>query len=227
MSNIDSIKKLDHHAYCISGGEAVQGSLLQILAKKHKAIINNNPDFVVRKYSNFLIDDAREIKRIHDSRPVGTDGKKYIILDIDNITKEAQNALLKLLEEPAEYAHFFLIVRSVDILLDTVRSRLQFINIGADSVSSNKYADEIKAFIRYPLNKRLEFIKKFVDDISKEKRSKRDAIDFLDELELALYSTKSIKNDIKIFEAIDLVRKYIYDRAPSFKMLMEYVALNM
>lgn len=54
------------------------------------------------------------------------DGEKkiYIIPDAELMTTEAQNKLLKTLEEPPRYAHFFLLTTVADAILATIRSRL-------------------------------------------------------------------------------------------------------
>ena len=73
--------------------------------------------------------------------------------------------------------------------------------------------------------KRLEFVKNLLDDILKEKKNKQDAINFLDNIEQAVYGDIGIKKGKRILETIDIARKYANDRAPSLKMLLESVAL--
>jgi DNA polymerase III delta prime subunit len=204
-----------------------------------------NQDFFERKYETFTIDHARELKLVHEMRPVINDGKKIFVISVDGITVEAQNALLKLLEEPAEYAHFFLIVPAVHLLLPTVQSRLSFVDVGKAGdlkgssglkKSGARLNDEkknlpesqveSKKFLSLDTAKRLEFVKKFVDDISKEKRTKRDAIDFLYAVQVHIRKEKGVKVGAKSLESTELALKYVNDRSPSLKMLLEYVALN-
>jgi hypothetical protein len=237
MNLNDQLKSLSHHAYLLIGGDSIQSKLISILEKKHGISIRGNPDFFNRKYENFTIDDARELKSAAGMRPVTEDGKKIFVLTMNGITVEAQNALLKLLEEPAEYARFFLIVPSAHLLLPTVKSRLAVIDSntgdsqkrGVRDVGSGRYNLEVitsaEEFLSSSRPKRLELIKSFLDEISKEKRSKHDAIDFLDAVESTVYS-KGLKENIGSLRAIETARKYLNDRAPSMKMLLEYVALN-
>lgn len=56
-------------------------------------------------------------------RPYYGKYKIYIIDDADKMTVVAQNALLKTIEEPPEYAVMLLLVKNTDLLLETVRSR--------------------------------------------------------------------------------------------------------
>jgi DNA polymerase III delta prime subunit len=222
MSNF-SLNSLAHHAYCLVGDDAVRDELLLILENDHGILRTGNQDFYERKYETFTIDHARELKLAHEMRPVVNDGKKIFVIAVDGITVEAQNALLKLLEEPAEYAHFFLIVPAMHLLLPTVQSRLSFVDMNDVGVASNS---EAKKFLSLDTAKKLEFVKKFVDDISKEKRTKRDAIDFLSAVQEQIRNEKGVKSGAGALEATELALKYINDRSPSLKMLLEYVALN-
>ncbi len=114
-------EELSHHAYLLIGNKEFS-SLIEYL--KSKIAIHGNPDFFERSYASLGIDDAREIKTLAGTRPILEGGKKIFVLQVNAITVEAQNALLKLLEEPPAYAHFFIIVPSAHLLLPTVKSRM-------------------------------------------------------------------------------------------------------
>ena len=53
--------------------------------------------------------------------------KIYTINQANSMTIEAQNALLKTLEEPPEYAIIILITNNKEALLDTIKSRCEII----------------------------------------------------------------------------------------------------
>jgi len=234
MTLKDSLKALNHHAYAIIGGNSFCEELLEILEKQHSIKIHGNPDLYVEKYSNFTIDDARAVKVDHLTRPMIEGGKKIFILQMNGITVEAQNGLLKLLEEPAEYAIFFIIIPSAHLLLPTVRSRVRLIDIGgkgnldSKTKSDTEYLQilEVEKFIKGPIVKRLEMIKVLMGDIDNEKKSKQDAIDFINAIQSAVYRQKGAKIGKPLLESIELARRYMNDRSPSLKMLLEYVALN-
>jgi DNA polymerase III delta prime subunit len=218
-------KTLSHHAYCIPGDPSVCIGLKAVLAHTHSIPQQANPDFFEQTFQTFTIDDARNLKSLHETRPIGPTGKKIFIVIMTGITGEAQNALLKLLEEPAEYAHFFLIIPSAHLLLPTVKSRLLIIGDGLKPASSEEVAADAHKFIKASAAKKLDSIKKLMDDISKEKKTRQDAIAFLDAIEAQVYRDKNIKANHRTLESISLVRKYIHDRSPSVKMLLEYMAL--
>lgn len=218
------LNSLNHHAYCIVGGDMVHAEIISILEDKHKVKTKGNSDFFENIYENFTVDNARELKSIHDIKPAKEDGKRYFIVSIRSITVEAQNALLKLFEEPGEYAHFFIIIPSTDLLLPTVRSRMSIIDSFDKDIQDQDSINEVKDFLGLSLKERLEFVKKLADDISKEKRIKKDAISFLDNLEICIRKEKGIKSGFKCLENIEIARKYIGNRSPSLKMILEFVA---
>ncbi|MDQ2933137.1 MAG: hypothetical protein M3Q80_02035 [bacterium] len=220
---------LTHHAYLLVGSPTIQDELIIVLNKTHKIPQQANPDFFSQTYQTLTVDDARAIKSMHSTRPIGITEKKIFILSMNGITIEAQNALLKLLEEPSEYAHFFLIVPSAHILLPTVKSRLLELAINKEGAAATHKAWEAEAtaFVKMNPAKRLEVVKKLIEEITKEKKSKQDAIDFLNAVQDSVYKEKGSIKGKDILETIETSRTYMNDRAPSVKMLLEYVALNL
>ena len=92
-----------------------------------KAIGKNHPDIIMvnhEKPGTITIDEIRE-QVIHDVavKPYYSPHKIYIIPDADLMTPQAQNALLKTIEEPPEYAVIMLLTQNVDALLPTIQSR--------------------------------------------------------------------------------------------------------
>lgn len=85
----------------------------------------SHPDFkeVVPDGRNIKIDQIREFQQKVYEKPVISQKKVYIIDDAESMTKEAQNCLLKTLEEPPEYTVIILIVSDEDKLLNTIKSR--------------------------------------------------------------------------------------------------------
>ena len=69
------------------------------------------------------VEAVRQIRETVYMVPNDLSGKIYIISDADKMTVQAQNALLKLFEEPPAGVYFFLLCGSVQGLLTTVRSR--------------------------------------------------------------------------------------------------------
>lgn len=92
-----------------------------------KAIGNNHPDIIYVKHEKpnvISVDEVRE-QVIHDAiiRPYYSKYKIYIIPDAELLNVQAQNALLKTIEEPPEYVVIMLLVKNADVLLPTILSR--------------------------------------------------------------------------------------------------------
>lgn len=75
------------------------------------------------------IDDVRAIRRAAYVKPNDLDFKLFVIDGCDKMTVQAQNALLKLLEEPPAATYFFLLCESAAALLPTVRSRAPLVRM--------------------------------------------------------------------------------------------------
>ena len=87
----------------------------------------NQPDIITVKHekpTSISVDDIREqLNGDIMIKPYSSRYKIYIIPEADLMTVQAQNALLKTLEEPPEYAVIFLLTENADSLLATIRSR--------------------------------------------------------------------------------------------------------
>ena len=85
----------------------------------------NNPDFdIIEPESNSIkINQIRELTKKVYEKPVVSNRKVYIINDSNYMTKEAQNSLLKTLEEPPEYVTIILVSDNENMFLPTIKSR--------------------------------------------------------------------------------------------------------
>lgn len=77
--------------------------------------------------------------------------KVYIIRDCDTMNTAAQNAMLKLLEEPPEHVRFILCTGNAAGVLDTVRSRCEQVSVNADAESGAAGSDA-REYIRLASN---------------------------------------------------------------------------
>lgn len=105
---------------------------------------NNNPDFQIIESADgkIKIEQIREMQRKIAEKPITANKKVYIIENCDTMTKEAQNCLLKTLEEPPEYITIILICVNEDYLLSTIKSRCTVMYF------EPLKQDEIKKYIR-------------------------------------------------------------------------------
>jgi hypothetical protein len=86
------------------------------------------------KKKSIGIEKARELKKFFEQKPYGSDTKSAVVKDAQALTVQAQNALLKILEEPPSYANIILEVPYKNSLIETVRSRCQMVQVGRGEV---------------------------------------------------------------------------------------------
>ena len=106
---------------------------------------NNHPDLYVIDYDNqsIKIDEIRTLTEKVIEKPIISEKKVYNINNAETMTKEAQNCLLKTLEEPPEFVVIILISSNDNLILNTIKSRcmtIKFNNI--DNELIKKYIDE-------------------------------------------------------------------------------------
>lgn len=224
MNPFDFIKNLEHHAYFLHSIEHAFQKLADFLNKEHHIVHKGNPDFYYQKFETLSIDDSRNIKELHSSKSFTEGGKRIFVIEANGITHEAQNSLLKIFEEPHEHTHFFLIMPSVEVLLPTLRSRLLILQ--SDKESDVIGIKEAENFITLSKKEKIEYVDELAERISDEKATKNDAQKFLAALEVVLYKKGMEKNAVAL-KAILKVRDYMNDRGASVKQLLEFVALNM
>lgn len=106
---------------------------------------NNNPDCVQIKPDGKVIkiEQIRQMQEKILEKPIVSDKKVYIIDDADLMTKEAQNCLLKTLEEPPKFAIIILVLSNESKILNTIKSRcMRVIFEKLKNEELNKYAVE-------------------------------------------------------------------------------------
>ena len=99
-----------------------------------QAIDSNHPDIRIwthEKPKTFSVDEVRDLVADVSIRPFSSERKIYIVPDAHLMRAEAQNALLKTLEEPPEYIVILLLAPSADAMLETIRSRCQMVELAA------------------------------------------------------------------------------------------------
>lgn len=104
-----------------------------------KFISMNHPDYLeIQPDGNYIkIAQIRQMQEEIYKKPIISEKKVFIINDAEKMTEEAQNSLLKTLEEPPEYIAVILIVSNENLLLNTIKSRcmkLYFNNISKEQI---------------------------------------------------------------------------------------------
>lgn len=221
------------HSYLMIG---IPGIGKKLLAKEYAKVILgsndiiNNPDFLcIEPDGNSIkIDQIRNLQKEIQEKPIISNKKVYIIDDADLMTKEAQNCLLKTLEEPPEFAVIILIGSNENAFLPTIKSRCMILHF-------NRLSDsEIKSYLQKQYNElnvtqsmldiaggsigRAINLKDKQEDYSKvaeiiNNLDKKDLIDIVQASEI-LYKSKEDINDILDYINIILLKmakeNYLY-----------------
>lgn len=93
---------------------------------------DNHPDimWVTHEKASIGVDDIRiQVNSDIQIKPYNSPYKVYVIDDADKLTEQAQNALLKTMEEPPEYAVILLLTDNVSLILPTILSRCVLLNL--------------------------------------------------------------------------------------------------
>lgn len=217
-----------HHAYVYEG----PSSLLEPLAKDARVRFGftdeADPDVRVELWEKFGIEESRALVERMSLRT--TQGRALHVLCMVRSTSDAQQALLKLFEEPAEGVVFVLLVPH-GMLLPTLRSRfleypenISRLNLDMGGGQEISTAQE---FLAWPYAKRSAWITAFIkgdDDGGREK-----VRNFINALEAELYARLANKpQDVQSgLQDIARFRAYLADSAPSVKMILEHFAATL
>lgn len=95
-----------------------------------KVVAHSHPDLkFFPESAKLLVEDSKKIVDESFIKPIFADKKIFIISCVDNSTEEAQNKLLKSLEEPNEAVYYILTTANIEKVLPTIRSRCNKIEL--------------------------------------------------------------------------------------------------
>ncbi len=216
------------HAYVIGGErEAARMHVRELLAEFGSAG-DLALERVETEHVTFTIDNARELRATLELLPSSGTRRIYIV-HTDFITREAENALLKTLEEPVERTHILLCMPRPEMLLPTLRSRVQIVMPprAPRGAQMERGEDEAKKFLALSRSERLTYAAKLVekgddDDAAAEVRERTLAL--LDTLEQTL-AKNAEKNRAKL-EQILRFKKYLHIPGASSRIILETLALT-
>ncbi len=215
-----------HHAYLYEGPAALLQPLADDACTRFGFTAGGNPDVHVESWEKFGIDESRALVMQTSLRSM--QGKSLFVLGIASITSEAQQALLKLFEEPGEGVVFVVLVPH-GTLLPTLRSRfLDYPRKGMSGVEiSSQEISTALEFLSWPYAKRSAWVTAFLKGDDDGLREKVRV--FVDALEAEMY--KHLSNNPKevgpALADVGHFRGYLADRAPSIKMILEHFAATL
>lgn len=159
---------------------------------------HNNPDIIYVKHdkpNTISVDDIRtQLNNDIVIKPYSNQYKIYIVDEAEKMNQQAQNALLKTIEEPPAYAVIMLLTTNADSFLQTIRSRCITLNLKSvknDVIKSylmtekkipDYQADVCAAFAQGVVGKAIKLASS--DDFNELKESALSLIKRLDDIDL-------------------------------------------
>lgn len=202
LSHID--REHLHHAYIIENTDDVFATLPAYLTEKVA-----DAELYVREYESLGIDDSRELMHLAGMRSVGT---QLFVYKVGTLTREAQNALLKLFEEPPARTHFFFCVGNAGSVVPTLLSRVRTI-LGDGSESEDVL---VKEFIQATSRDRLAIL----EPIIKEKDIATAEV-LLNALEATAFAQRTHLTNPSAVKHLIAVRRALHTNGAPLKVLME------
>lgn len=198
-----------HHALLFRGDKA---TLLLYLEKRLGVSFTSTPnqDISFTTFDSFGIDEVRTLAYTALTKPILREFFLSIVV-ADTITFEAQNALLKLTEDPPAHAQFIFCIPSSFPILPTLRSR--FVEHSVKEIE-----DVVVSTTDKTLQEKLKEIAVLIKD---KNNAGMEAM--LVHAEFRMHTTHKASPASR---ALLLVRKYIESRGASSKMLLEHVAIS-
>lgn len=215
------------HAYLLVGD--LDESLARARAHIEKELglqTEGNPDVTVLRTPSFSVEDARELISFSMQTSVGA--SRAIIISTSRIFEPAQNALLKLFEEPTPGLTLYLLVPSEGLLLPTLRSRLVEI-AGETGTLERAYA-----FLRLSQEDRKQHLDRLLDrsksDKQEEKQAAREeALLLVGELTRYIHALPVRKGSeggkLELLRDLSSFSAVLHDRSAPLKLIFEHLQL--
>lgn len=181
----------------------------------------NHPDlFYIRTGEKLGITEAKKIKEFFSLKPYSAKGKAVVLEDAPALTDEAQNALLKTIEELPEEATLILGTNSDVNLLPTILSRCEITTLDTKSDTAelyNKYSKELERLIDSSIEERFGYIEKL-----KEKEEFLKALVYFSRQNMVTHRKPKVNFLKELLQAEQWAKQNVNIRA-----ILEYLMLKM
>ncbi len=215
------------HAYVVQGDREAGILAARAYARESLGLEGeHNPDVSVFEYGLFSVDDARAVGQFASTSPVAGN-RKMVVIAATRIFHEAQNALLKLFEEPPQGVVLILSVPSLGQLLPTLLSRVLVL----DSLKQDKNPAE--AFLAHSADEREKFIGKLLDrtksDKDEEKQAARgELLNLVEGLTRIAYAQNKKSESTELHAFLSDAQAFLpilHERSAPLKLICEHLLL--
>lgn len=209
-----------HHALYVKGTEDATHVLKRMIQEAQYPTLQN-PDFTIYNTTTFGVDDARVLARAVSLKPLQED-RRVSVITATLITPEAQNALLKTLEEPSAHAVTIFVLPQPERLLGTLRSRMQELSIDALENEEGKRAAH--TFLTSNESERLKIVQALNEKGDNDERDVSAISEFLDALETRLATRVKEETVREGLRAVYRAKRIVSESSASVKPLLEQLA---
>jgi DNA polymerase III delta prime subunit len=229
-----------HHAYVVRGGEIKALEKARCFAARQLSLSgSSNPDIQILHYGLLSVDDVRKIANtVYQS---ALSNQKVVIVYAGRIFHEAQNALLKICEEPPAGVTIIIGTPSLGQLLPTLRSRL--LSLPEDTVQKDERTNSsvsqtpASEFLSLSTADREKYIAKLLDRTKSDKEEvKQGARGEAAELVAGITEqahdsflhegNSQRKADLQAFlEDLTVFIPLMYERSAPLKLIFEHIQI--
>jgi DNA polymerase III delta prime subunit len=226
-----------HHAYFFAGNAKEGIEQAKDYAIKEIGISpEHNSDLLVLSYGIFSVEDARSISDMAERAPTGG-ASKVLIISAPRIFHQAQNALLKIFEEPPAGVTLILIIPSEGILLPTLRSRLLPLPSGTKK-SDDQIDTATSEFIDADSKGREKIVSKLIEKTKSDKEDEKqvartEATQLIEGLLRTAYQARTrakaepqARELTQFLADLDRFIPILHERSAPLKLIFEHILLT-
>ncbi len=208
--------QLTHHSYIVVSD--TPDALVPVLTAEFKISM---PEYNVVPFliPRVTIDDVRMLSEYtYGSAP------QIVLVSTGDILHEAQQALLKTLEEPGAQTKIVFIMPHVAHLLPTIMSRVELVHYEGED-SDSIYKIEMQKFLASDVPTRLKWVEKFIKDHEDHDTTRSILKRYIDALTEIVLNKKGVPSTI--LADLQYASANILTRGSSIKMLLEHIAITL
>ncbi len=215
-----------HHFNIIEGG--TESLVSEICTKVLNFDTNDNLKYQYKKYDILLVDDARDLIERQNIK-YSKDDSVVFVVETNTINSQAQNALLKICEDPGTNIYLFLLIPQTNILLPTFLSRaIVYKNILNNQGPSDFVFPNLSGLRNMKISDRMDLVTKWIGDYKKNKIQKSQLKKFLKSLVVEM-EQELLKGEIRYAKKLKNINRlisYFDNNGSNLKSLLEFTMLS-
>ena len=176
----------------------------------HLIDVGSHPDYqmISPDGANIKVDQIRALRSEAYFSPLSAEGRVFVVDNAHTMNQNAQNALLKVLEEPPKNVTFILLAKSASLLLETIRSRSVILTLSPVPLQKESFA-LVSQLANIPVNEAERLLASTDGNIGQAVASAGGETVFLSAVATELITFASVGDRLKI---ISLLQPYTKQR---------------